>query len=157
MQFHVLSNSNLNFKISEYTKFYIMGNVFFLSFTSWKHRPRLLPRNTDSRLLPKNTDSVWLSENTDSLSLPRNTDSLSKIPSRPPHWFPNKKKSSNYSSFAQTTIIWGCFGVFCCLLLIVRQAKHFLYNPLGNFFFFLRDFIFKKTLFEKLQYLKQEQ
>ena len=24
-------------------------------------------------------------------------------------------------------------------------------------FFFLRDFIFKKTLFEKLQYLKQEQ
>ena len=25
------------------------------------------------------------------------------------------------------------------------------------FFFFLRDFIFKKTLFEKLQYLKQEQ
>ena len=25
-----------------------------------------------------------------------------------------------------------------------------------NFFFFLRDFIFKKTLFEKLQYLKQE-
>ena len=24
------------------------------------------------------------------------------------------------------------------------------------FFFFLRDFIFKKTLFEKLQYLKQE-
>ena len=26
-----------------------------------------------------------------------------------------------------------------------------------NFFFFLRDFIFKKTLFEKLQYLKQEQ
>ena len=26
-----------------------------------------------------------------------------------------------------------------------------------SFFFFLRDFIFKKTLFEKLQYLKQEQ
>ena len=26
-----------------------------------------------------------------------------------------------------------------------------------RFFFFLRDFIFKKTLFEKLQYLKQEQ
>ena len=25
------------------------------------------------------------------------------------------------------------------------------------YFFFLRDFIFKKTLFEKLQYLKQEQ
>ena len=25
------------------------------------------------------------------------------------------------------------------------------------FIFFLRDFIFKKTLFEKLQYLKQEQ
>ena len=25
------------------------------------------------------------------------------------------------------------------------------------FFFFLRDFIFKKTLFEKIQYLKQEQ
>ena len=25
------------------------------------------------------------------------------------------------------------------------------------FFFFWRDFIFKKTLFEKLQYLKQEQ
>ena len=25
------------------------------------------------------------------------------------------------------------------------------------FFFFFRDFIFKKTLFEKLQYLKQEQ
>ena len=25
------------------------------------------------------------------------------------------------------------------------------------FFFFLRDFVFKKTLFEKLQYLKQEQ
>ena len=24
-------------------------------------------------------------------------------------------------------------------------------------YFFLRDFIFKKTLFEKLQYLKQEQ
>ena len=26
-----------------------------------------------------------------------------------------------------------------------------------TFFFFLRVFIFKKTLFEKLQYLKQEQ
>ena len=26
-----------------------------------------------------------------------------------------------------------------------------------NFFFFLKDFIFKKTLFEKFQYLKQEQ
>ena len=27
----------------------------------------------------------------------------------------------------------------------------------GQFFFFLRDFIFKKTLLKKLQYLKQEQ
>ena len=31
------------------------------------------------------------------------------------------------------------------------------YNFFFFFFFFLRDFIFKKTLFEKLQYLKQEQ
>ena len=30
------------------------------------------------------------------------------------------------------------------------------YSAKGQFFF-LRDFIFKKTLFEKLQYLKQEQ
>ena len=30
------------------------------------------------------------------------------------------------------------------------------YSAIFNFFFFLRDFIFKKTLFEKLQYQKQE-
>ena len=33
----------------------------------------------------------------------------------------------------------------------------FFFIYLFYFFFFLRDFIFKKTLFEKLQYLKQEQ
>ena len=33
----------------------------------------------------------------------------------------------------------------------VAGQKYILFN-----FFFLRDFIFKKTLFEKFQYLKQE-
>ena len=39
--------------------------------------------------------------------------------------------------------------------LIIIQEYNFLltYRDI----FFLRDFIFKKTLFEKLQYLKQEQ
>ena len=43
----------------------------------------------------------------------------------------------------------------------VLVTKTFCYNIFCNWqsfkLFFLRDFIFKKTLFEKLQYLKQEQ
>ena len=37
------------------------------------------------------------------------------------------------------------------------DSKPSLTYTLNKVHFFLRDFIFKKTLFEKLQYLKQEQ
>ena len=47
------------------------------------------------------------------------------------------------------------FVTLCDIVHIVRiMAKFFFFF---FFFFFLRDFIFKKTLFEKLQYLKEEQ
>ena len=52
-------------------------------------------------------------------------------------------------------------GVIWCIKLLVESVHtgnaHVQYDFLTFFFFFLRDFIFKKTLFEKLQYLKQEQ
>ena len=47
---------------------------------------------------------------------------------------------------------WRAFEFLCNISCSDRFFFYFYF-----FIFFLRDFIFKKTLFEKLQYLKQEQ
>ena len=60
----------------------------------------------------------------------------------------------------------GTFRIFCVPAeeILITSPRHKTMTKKKDysemiffFFFFLRDFIFKKTLFEKLQYLKQEQ
>ena len=66
----------------------------------------------------------------------------------------NERSSNKFELFDLRMLQWASKFATSTVELSVEIHKFFFFF---FFFFFLRDFIFKKTLFEKLQYLKQEQ